>query len=83
VGCGERAVKATLLRVVGAPDGLRHDPGRALPGRGAYLHATPSCWDEFARRRGRVRSLGMTPSRAERERLVKGLAAPGGAEIAR
>ena len=50
--------------------------GRAAqPGRGAYLHREPACWAAFVRRRGAVRSLRATPSRATREALVDTLAA--------
>jgi uncharacterized protein len=70
VGCGERAPQAALTRVARATDGLRPDPGRRLPGRGAYLHPAASCWAAFVARRGPVRSLRATPTRAERERLI-------------
>ena len=77
VGCGERAEKATLLRVVAGADGLRLDPSAHAPGRGAYLHRASSCWTQFARRRGPVRSLRLTPLRGDRERLVELLATGG------
>ena len=74
VGCGARAPKDALVRLVAAADGLALDlPGRA-PGRGAYLHGTPACREAFVRRRGPVRSLRQTPERAERERLAAALA---------
>ena len=77
VGCGERAEKPSLLRVVVAVNGLAPDPGARVPGRGAYLHRTSSCWAQFARRRGPVRSLRVTPVRGDRERLVEQLVAAG------
>jgi predicted RNA-binding protein YlxR (DUF448 family) len=70
VGCGERAPQAAMIRVARTADGLCPDPGRRQPGRGAYLHPVVSCWESFAARRGPVRSLRATPTRAERERLV-------------
>src|SRR5207249_3394989 len=45
------------------------------PGRGAYLHASPECWVAFTRRRGPVRSLGVSPVPAERAALVALLSA--------
>jgi predicted RNA-binding protein YlxR (DUF448 family) len=53
--------------------GLRLDHARREPGRGAYLHPDPECWAMFVHRRGPVRSLRLTPSRADRERLVASL----------
>ena len=75
VGCAERAPQTALLRLVAAGDGLVADPARRALGRGAYLHRTPACWAAFVRRRGPVRSLGLTPARETRERLVAMLAA--------
>jgi hypothetical protein len=77
VGCGERGEKPSLLRVVAGAHGLTLDPGARARGRGAYLHRTSGCWAQFARRRGPVRSLRITPGRDDRERLVKLLAAGG------
>jgi hypothetical protein len=74
VGCGERAPQAELLRVVLEGGDLRLDRGRRSPGRGAYLHARTACWTRFASRRGVVRSLRATPSRAAREALAATLA---------
>jgi predicted RNA-binding protein YlxR (DUF448 family) len=74
VGCAERAAKGTLLRFVAGDGGVRLDPARRAPGRGAYLHADRRCWDLFVRRRGPVRSLRRNVGRPERERLVAALA---------
>jgi hypothetical protein len=70
VGCGARDAQAALVRVVAGPAGLAPDPSRRAGGRGAYLHSGPACCRVFARRRGPVRSLGTSPSRIERERLL-------------
>jgi uncharacterized protein len=76
VGCGQRAPQAELLRFTAAA-GLRPDALRRTPGRGAYLHPAPVCWQAFARRRGPVRSLRLTPGHDERARLLAQLhAAP-------
>jgi predicted RNA-binding protein YlxR (DUF448 family) len=78
VGCGGRDRQRALVRFVACPDGLAADGTRRAPGRGAYLHRRPECWAAFARRRGPVRSLRLTPGRPERERLVAALAASEG-----
>jgi len=75
VGCGAHAPQRALVRVVSTAEGLRPDPRRRAPGRGAYLHRHPTCWAMFAQRRGLVRSLRLAPARAERERLVARLVA--------
>ena len=61
VGCRECAVRSVLLRVVVASvDGfvsVLPDPGRKLPGRGAWLHPDPSCLHLAERRRAFPRAL--------------------------
>jgi predicted RNA-binding protein YlxR (DUF448 family) len=75
VGCRARAPRASLLRFVSADGGgLTLDPGRELPGRGAWLHCDPACWGAFVGRRGPVRSLRASPTRAAREALRATLA---------
>jgi len=74
VGCGAREAQARLRRFVATADGLRADGRRRAPGRGAYLHCDPACWTAFTRRRGAVRSLRVSPTPADRERLVATLA---------
>lgn len=59
LGCRERGPVSTLVRVavIEAPDGsadgarLAIDHRRNLPGRGAWLHPTPSCVTAAVRRR--------------------------------
>ena len=41
VGCGVRAAKSDLLRLVAAGDEIVPDVAARLPGRGAYLHPQP------------------------------------------
>jgi predicted RNA-binding protein YlxR (DUF448 family) len=77
VGCGQRASQADLVRFVTVDTGLRLDPHRRLPGRGAWLHRVPRCWDAFVQRRGVVRSLRATPTHVAREALRTELAAGG------
>ena len=82
-GCGVRASQRSLLRFVAVGSALEADGGQRAPGRGAYLHRSADCWTVFARRRGPVRSLRMTPARPERERLVAMLAAEAAAKVER
>ena len=83
VGCGQRDEQRVLVRLVATPEGLRLDPARRAVGRGAYLHPEASCWANFVRRRGPVRSLRLAPGRAERERVVAELAAAADSRAAR
>jgi predicted RNA-binding protein YlxR (DUF448 family) len=69
VGCGARAPQENLVRFVAAAGGLTLDARRRRPGRGAWLHREPGCWNAFVQRRGAVRSLRSTPSREAREAL--------------
>ena len=57
VGCKERAVKTSLLRLVATGDVIQPDPRARLPGRGAYLHPSPACLDLARRRRTFPRAL--------------------------
>ena len=57
VGCKERAVKSSLLRLVAAGDIIQPDPRARLPGRGAYLHPSLACLDLARRRRTFPRAL--------------------------
>lgn len=49
VGCGRRDSQTAMTRFV-ADRGGRLRAGAREPGRGAYLHATPDCVAEAARR---------------------------------
>jgi len=77
VGCGQRASQPDLVRFVSAGTRLQLDRRRRLPGRGAWLHRAPACWDAFVQRRGAVRSLRATPTHVAREELRTDLAAGG------
>jgi uncharacterized protein len=57
VGCKERAVKSRLLRLVAVGDDILPDPQARLPGRGAYLHPSPACFELARRRRVFPRAL--------------------------
>jgi hypothetical protein len=57
VGCGTRAVKSDLLRVVAVGDEIVADPAAHKPGRGAYLHPSSECLERARRRRAIQRAL--------------------------
>ena len=65
VGCRGTDSWSALLRVVAAKDGeagstpatLRPDPRHRMPGRGAWLHPTPECFELAVRRKAFGRAL--------------------------
>ena len=57
IGCRERAVKSSLLRLVVTGDEVIPDPQARLPGRGAYLHPSLHCLGLAQRRRAFPRAL--------------------------
>jgi predicted RNA-binding protein YlxR (DUF448 family) len=57
IGCGERAAKPDLVRVVAAGDELVPDAVMRLPGRGAYLHRSLACLERAQRRKAFARAL--------------------------
>ena len=57
IGCGERAAKSDLLRVVAAGDEIVPDVTCRLPGRGAYLHPSLACLERAERRKAFPRAL--------------------------
>ncbi|MCS5728444.1 YlxR family protein [Herbiconiux moechotypicola] len=62
VGCRARATRSSLLRVVArdrVPEGqvLVVDETATLPGRGAWLHPSPECFQKAVTRRAFGRAL--------------------------
>jgi uncharacterized protein len=57
VGCGVRAAKTDLLRVVAAGGEIVPDPAARMPGRGAYVHPGRGCLERAERRRAFGRAL--------------------------
>ncbi|MUL42096.1 YlxR family protein [Streptomonospora sp. PA3] len=51
VGCRSRAAQSDLMRLVASSGAVLPDPAGRMPGRGAYLHADPRCWESAKRRR--------------------------------
>jgi predicted RNA-binding protein YlxR (DUF448 family) len=69
VACRESQDKKTLIRIVRTPEGVFVDPSGRLPGRGAYLHADQSCWEQGVNK-SLEKALKVTLSDADRERLT-------------
>lgn len=72
VACRETAAKRGFIRIVRTPAGrVQVDESGKAAGRGAYLHATPDCW-EVALKRGRLgQSLRVTIEEADRQALAE------------
>ena len=45
IGCRQVAGKRGLIRLVRTPQGIEVDPTGKRAGRGAYIHASRTCWD--------------------------------------
>lgn len=73
VGCGARAAKSDLLRIVAVDDEVVVDAAARRPGRGAYLHPSQDCVERARRRRSIPRALRVTGPLADGE-LVRYLA---------
>ena len=69
VGCRATGGKRGLIRLVVAPDGIRVDRDGRAPGRGAYLHVEPACWDAALRRGALARALRTALSPGEASTL--------------
>lgn len=57
VGCRENAAQGELVRLAVERGAIVADPGRRLPGRGAYLHPDPACLAVALKRRALPRAL--------------------------
>lgn len=76
VGCGTRARQDALLRFSSASDGtLTLVVQRSPHGRTGYLHPQLGCWERFAARGGRLRSLGRNVDKPQRLTFVQELKA--------
>ena len=45
MGCRSIQPKRSMVRVVRSADGVQVDQTGKMPGRGAYLHESRSCWE--------------------------------------
>ncbi|THG35565.1 YlxR family protein [Glaciibacter flavus] len=57
IGCRSRAPRSSLLRIVAGESELVVDETATLPGRGAWLHPTASCFQLAVRKRAFGRAL--------------------------
>jgi uncharacterized protein len=57
IGCGARAAKKDLIRLVAAGDQIVPDITARQPGRGAYLHPSLACLERAQRRKAISRAL--------------------------
>jgi predicted RNA-binding protein YlxR (DUF448 family) len=75
MGCGQRDLQPALVRVQAAADGTLRvvSPHGVHAGRSGYLHDRRACWEQFAGRKGRVRSLGQSLDRAQRAGWLRAL----------
>lgn len=72
VGCRSTSAKRGFVRVVRTPDGhVRVDPTGKANGRGAYLCASPGCWEAGIRRGKLAQSLRVTLSDDDRRDLLR------------
>ncbi|WP_321171063.1 YlxR family protein [Schaalia meyeri] len=58
IGCGAKAQRSDMLRIVRSPDGsTRVDRAAALPGRGAWIHPDAGCVQRARVRRALARAF--------------------------
>ena len=58
IGCGTRAHRNALVRIVRSPDGAIHlDRTASLPGRGAWIHPDEGCLQRARARRALARAF--------------------------
>ena len=70
VACRTTSAKREFIRVVRTPEGrVAVDPTARAAGRGAYLCATRSCWDEALKKDRLAHALRATLSAEDREEL--------------
>jgi len=69
VACRQSQDKKSLVRLVRMPEGVLVDETGKLPGRGAYLHADPSCW-EVGVKKNLQKALRTTLTAADHQRLA-------------
>ena len=70
VACRQSQDKKSLVRIVRTQEGVYIDETGKLSGRGAYLHADPSCW-EIGLKKSLERALKTSFTEQDRERLLQ------------
>jgi uncharacterized protein len=79
VACRTERQKREFVRVVRAPDGtVSFDPTGRANGRGAYLCADGSCWQQALKKSSIDRALGVSLPPTVREQLANGPASVSG-----
>lgn len=58
------------MRLVRTPNGVFPDPKGKMPGRGAYLHSSPECWQRGLEN-NLAHSLNTALTAADKQRLAK------------
>ena len=75
IGCGARAAKSELIRLVAAGDEIVPDVIARLPGRGAYLHPSLACLEQAQRRKAFPRALRL-PAALPADKVAEYLTVP-------
>ena len=57
IGCRASGSRSSLLRVIASHGAVVADHSAALPGRGAWLHPTTTCYESAVKRRAFERAL--------------------------
>ncbi len=70
VACRQSQDKKSLVRIVRTQEGVYVDETGKLPGRGAYLHADPSCW-EIGVKKSLEGALKTNFTEQDRDRLLQ------------
>jgi hypothetical protein len=70
VACRQSQDKKSLVRIVRTGEGVFVDEIGKRSGRGAYLHADPSCW-EIGLKKSLERALKTSFTEQDRERLLQ------------
>lgn len=71
LGCGARAPKAELMRMVVNGAGQLELAGDGQ--RGGYLHRRPECWSGFVNRKSHFRAFRVEVAKAAKENLLRDL----------
>jgi predicted RNA-binding protein YlxR (DUF448 family) len=71
VGCRTTSAKREFVRVVRTPEAVVVDPTGKLNGRGAYVCAQRSCWEEALKKDRLARALRTTISANDRAALLR------------
>lgn len=71
VVCRSKQDKRSLTRIVSRAGGLLIDPGGKAEGRGAYLCAQGSCWENAASGPSLARALAAELTDEDRQQLLR------------